>query len=433
MKLKLFKLLVTGNVLNYVFAQSKFSKTYYWGQNSVSYLNPSDSSKWEQRLSYYCDFDWVDNIALSFINNFPLNLGMNHAYHCWTTFPGTNILNCPIIGSDIQYCQTKGKKIGISLGGAYGSYGFQNNTQANNFAYTLWNLFFEGQSSTRPYGDVILDFVDFNIESGNSIGYYELSKTLRYLMDAGQKSYFLTTSPQCVYPDNVIGPGNGYLLSNNDTNFIDNVFIQFYNNYCGLDNYPNSFNYNLWNSWVQTKNSSLSIGFPTHTVAAGSGFVDASNLSTILQETYQKYPNSFTGIMGWDIGFANINDYGKNVYTILQNMDGSTPTPTSTQTNCPTATETVTLSPTITSTVTTTSIQTLTGTTTITSTTTTTISTSSTVTSTTTRTTITTIRRISTVLQTTTRFVGPTITSTITLTPTTCSSTATSTSIPPSP
>lgn len=131
-------------LFNFAHTQSKFSKTYYWGQNSVSYLNPSDSTKWEQRLSYYCDLDWVDNIALAFMNNFPNNLGMNHAYHCWTTFPGTSILNCPTIGSDIQYCQSKGKKIGISLGGAYGSYGFQTDTQARDFATLLWNLFFEG-------------------------------------------------------------------------------------------------------------------------------------------------------------------------------------------------------------------------------------------------------------------------------------------------
>lgn len=430
MKSSVIKFLVIGNVLNSVFAQ--FSKTYYWGQNSVSYLNPSDSSKWEQRLSYYCDLDWVDNIALAFVNNFPTNVGMNHAYHCWTTYPGTNILNCPTIGSDIQYCQSKGKKIGISLGGAVGSYGFQTDTQARDFAVTLWNLFFEGQSSTRPYGSAILDFVDFNIESGNSTGYYELSKTLRYLMDAGQKSYFLTAAPQCVYPDAHMGPGDGYLLSTTKTNFINHVFVQFYNNYCGLHNYPNSFNYNSWNNWIQTKNSSLSVGFPSHNSAAGSGFVDTSKLSTILQNTYQNYPNSFAGIMGWDVGFANVNNYGQNVHSILQSIGGTTPSPT--QTTCPTATQTVTINPTITSTVTTTSTQTLTGTTTITSTRTTTITSSSTITRTTTRTTTSTFRSTSTVLRTTTKTVGPTITSTVTLTPTICSSTTTTTtSLPPPP
>lgn len=300
---------------NYGLSNAVFNKTYYWGQNSVSNLNPSDSSKWEQRLSYYCDFDWVDNIALGFMNNFPGNPypGMNHAYHCWSTFPGTNLLNCPNIGSDIQYCQSKGKKIGISLGGAVGTYGFQSNNQASDFAYTLWNLFFEGQSSMRPYGNAILDFVDFNIESGSSIGYYQLSKTLRALMSSGRKRYFMTSAPQCVYPDRYSGPGAGYLLSTNDTNYIDNVFIQFYNNHCGLQNYPDSFNYNVWNNWVVTKNSSLSIGFPSHNLAAGSGFVDTTKLSVILKDTYQKFPTSFKGIMGWDVGFAFVNNFGQSV------------------------------------------------------------------------------------------------------------------------
>ena len=393
--------------------QALASKTYYWGQNSVSHLNPSDSSKWEKRLSYYCDFNWVDNIVLGFINNFPGDSfpGMNHAYHCWTTFQGTNLLNCPDIGLDIKYCQSRGKKIGISLGGAYGTYGFQNNNQANQFAYTLWNLFFEGQSVLRPYGNAVLDFVDFNIESGSSIGYYELSKTLRSLMDNGQKSYFMTTAPQCVYPDKYIGPGNGFLLSTNDTNYIDNVFVQFYNNYCGLNNYPSGFNYNNWNDWSQSKNSSLSIGFPTHQSAAGSGFVSSTTLSTILRDTYLKYSNSFGGIMGWDIGFANIDNYGVDVHSILQNMVGTTPTPTS----CFTAT--VTITPTTTATSTTTLSQSTTLFTTMTSTQTTTLfltSTTDTVVITTTSTLIST----TTTSLITTRFRQSTLTTTLTVTPT---------------
>ena len=35
--------------------------------------------------------------------------------------------------------------------------GFQTETQASEFADTLWNLFFGGSSSTRPFGDAILD------------------------------------------------------------------------------------------------------------------------------------------------------------------------------------------------------------------------------------------------------------------------------------
>lgn len=349
MKLSIGKLLATNLF---------FTKTYYWGQNSVFYLNPTASSFQEKRLGYYCDLDWVDNIALSFVNKFPDAsgyLGMNHAYHCWTTFPNTPLLNCPQIEADIVYCQQKGKKIGISLGGAIGEYGFTSDLEADNFAYTLWNLFFEGASVYRPYGNAVLDFVDFNIEGGSSIGYHTLSKTLKSLMNAGSKNYFISAAPQCVYPDRYIGPGNGLLLSTNDTNYVDHVYIQFYNNDCGLQNYPNRFNYNVWNTWAMNLNTSLFIGFPSHPLSVGIGYVNLGNLSTILSDTFSSFPSTFRGIMGWDIGFAEVDNYGSDVNLALNSLV-ATPTQTLTQTLTPTQTCTdATI--TSTSTVTTTSTQ----------------------------------------------------------------------------
>lgn len=61
------------------------------------------------------------------------------------------------MASDIKYCQSKGKLVTLSLGGATGSVGFQSEDQANAFAETIWNVFLGGSSSTRPFGDAILD------------------------------------------------------------------------------------------------------------------------------------------------------------------------------------------------------------------------------------------------------------------------------------
>lgn len=73
------------------------------------------------------------------------------------TFPGTDLANCASLASDIQTCQSKGKIITLSLGGATGSVGFQSDAQATTFAQTIWDMFLGGSSTTRPFGNAILD------------------------------------------------------------------------------------------------------------------------------------------------------------------------------------------------------------------------------------------------------------------------------------
>lgn len=72
---------------------------------------------------------------------------------------------------DIKTCQKKGKTVLMSLGGAAGSYGFANNADAEAFADTLWNIYGAGKSSTRPFGDAVLDGFDLDIEGGGPTGY----------------------------------------------------------------------------------------------------------------------------------------------------------------------------------------------------------------------------------------------------------------------
>ena len=61
------------------------------------------------------------------------------------------------MGTDIKACQAKGKIVTLSLGGAGGSVGFSSDSQAQTFADTVWNMFLGGSSSTRPFGDAVLD------------------------------------------------------------------------------------------------------------------------------------------------------------------------------------------------------------------------------------------------------------------------------------
>lgn len=322
---------------------------YYWGQNSLYHVYPSDSSAWEKPLAHYCSQSWVDNVILSFMNVFPSNVQLNHANHCWNTFPGTQLLNCPNIATDIAVCKSQGKRVGLALGGAIGTYGFTSDLQAQQFARTFYCMFLEGRdcaATNRPYGSTVLDFVDLNIESGSWAGYAAFARELKAL--TGNRIKVVATG-QCPYPDAYIGPGAGRILD--AATPADAVNVQFYNNYCGLAS-GSSFNMGTWAQWSASNgNVPVYIGFPSHPKGAGSGFVDITTLSNVINNVYSQYRSSFGGVMGWDVGLASVNNYGAQVKAILNNLNTSTTrTSTTTTTSAVSTTTSATRTSTTTST-----------------------------------------------------------------------------------
>lgn len=130
---------------------------------------------------------------------------------------------------------------------------------------------------------------------------------LRHLMDIAPRrpeieKYLLTAAPQCVYPD----AANHEML--NGVVPFDAVFVQFYNNYCGLDKFARSgkrqraFNFRTWDHWARkvSKNKKVKVllGVPADWSAAGSGFTELRELGNII--AYSKKFESFGGVMMWD-------------------------------------------------------------------------------------------------------------------------------------
>ncbi|KAI6028833.1 glycoside hydrolase family 18 protein [Pisolithus orientalis] len=281
----------------------------YWGQDSYGVDNPSDTANWQQPMSYYCNDDTIDTFPIASLNAFfatgglpSINLGNSCSN---SSFPGTSMLNCTILAPDIEACQAAGKIVTISLGGEAGSVGFLNDTQAQVFAQTIWDLFLEGSSPNRPFGSAVLDGVDLDIEGGSQTGYAAFVTALRALMAKGSKQYYITAAPQCLYPDVHIG------TTLNAVGF-DAVYVQFYNNYCGLNNYSNvnAWNFGTWDNWARTvspnPNAKVYIGAPASPSAAGSGYINASTFATIIQQTQSQY-SSFGGVMLWDASQAYAN------------------------------------------------------------------------------------------------------------------------------
>lgn len=127
---------------------------------------------------------------------------------------------------------------------------------------------------------------------------------LRSLMDANtSKTWLLTAAPQCPYPDAADGPMLAGAV------YFDIVWVQFYNNYCGVQSYTagtstqNNFNFNTWDNWAKTvslnPNVKVMLGIPGNTGAAGSGYETPSALAPVI--AFSKSFSSFDGVMIWDM------------------------------------------------------------------------------------------------------------------------------------
>lgn len=285
----------------------------YWGQNSYGAVNSADTGNWQKPLAFYCQDDAIDVFPLAFLNVFfgpggepSLNLANTCNPTDNATFPGTNLPICTSVGTDIKTCQAKGKIVTLSLGGATGSVGFTGDSQAESFADTIWNLFLGGSSSTRPFGDAVLDGVDLDIEGGTSTGYAAFINRIQSHASGASKKYYITGAPQCVYPDASLG---GVL---NAAKF-DAIYVQFYNNPCGLQNFNQASNWDfgIWDNWARTispnPNVKVYIGAPASSSAAGTGYQSISTLQNIATQMRKAFP-SFGGVMLWDASQAYANN-----------------------------------------------------------------------------------------------------------------------------
>ncbi|CCD26758.1 chitinase NDAI_0I01890 [Naumovozyma dairenensis CBS 421] len=279
----------------------------YWGQNSAGT---------QESLATYCQSSDADIFILSFLYEFPnTNLDFSNACSEHST---DGILHCSQIAQDITTCQSLGKKVLLSLGGATGTYGFSSIAEATAYAETLWNLFGEGSTTEiRPFDFAVVDGFDFDVENNNSVGYSALVQKLRSLYETGSKQYYISAAPQCPYPDVSVGP----LLESEN---IDFLFIQFYNNYCNVDK---QFNWDTWLNYAETispnSDIKLFLGLPGSSTAAGSGYI--SDLTT-LESTISKISSTshFGGIALWDASqaFSNLIEGQTYIHELRKILDG---------------------------------------------------------------------------------------------------------------
>ncbi|RKP26300.1 glycoside hydrolase superfamily [Syncephalis pseudoplumigaleata] len=282
----------------------------YWGQNSYGATHGRDTANWERRLSYYCRSGQVSNVIISFMNVFGKEKPvLDLSSHCddGRTFPGTKIPDCAELREDVKLCQELGVKVELSLGGADGRYGFASDRQAIAFAEELHKMAFGGKGSVRPFGANSLDGINLDLENERPHGYAAFIRRLRQLQ--GPRGLLVTAAPQCPYPDASLHD----VLVHAE---VDAVYVQFYNNYCGMNAYGSRhFNFNTWAKWSQSvamrRGAKVYLGVPGSAQSAGTGYASAARIKTAAQQLARDYPSVFGGVAVWDASTAYMNRQGR--------------------------------------------------------------------------------------------------------------------------
>ncbi|GJN25638.1 hypothetical protein PR202_gb13491 [Eleusine coracana subsp. coracana] len=150
----------------------------FWGRN-----------KDEGTLREACDTGTYNTVIISFLT------GFGHGKYT------LDLSGHPLagVGDDIKHCKSKGILVLLSIGGPNGTYSLPSSQSAFSLADYLWTSFLGG-SHTGPFGDAVIDGVDFYIDQGGAADHYdELARRLASL--SYNRATTLSATVRCRYPD----------------------------------------------------------------------------------------------------------------------------------------------------------------------------------------------------------------------------------------
>lgn len=271
-------------------------------------------------------------------NNFPAT---DFGPACWAAKNSIapSVYDCSPYASMIQTCQANGKKVFISIGGAVGQSTFASHDQAVTFASNVWNMFgnpeytdstFTLNGATynwvdfRPFGpNIIIDGVDIDNESNDPNYYTDFVEALRqnYANDTSGREYYISSAPQCPYPD---ASNPQPMLAQ-----LDIVNVQFYDNYCNIGTsgfIPSVLQWSefLGNStWRSSAGAApqLFVGIAAES-NVGSGYIAAADLGSWVDQVKALNLGNFGGLMMWD-GTEALNNIDANGNNFLDVAAGT--------------------------------------------------------------------------------------------------------------
>jgi chitinase len=279
--------------------------------NVVAYWGQGDNG--DPPLSDVCNSNSYDVIVLSFITT----IGQ---------YKTPRLDSDSFSADDVNHCHSKGKTMMISIGGGGTNVRFDSTDDAQNAAGQVWNLFLGGKSNNRPFGNVIFDGIDLDIESGPPSYWANFTTALlaHYKSDPTH-TYYLSSAPQCPYSDAQMGPDgtvwDGTPISGSAITYgwFDFLNLQFYNN-PGCQVPDKGFNILTWSNALRqrttNKDMKILVGLPGSPSAADSGYVDPYSIPVAKLKSF----SNFAGIMFWDVQAAQSNNnFQDKIKEVLNN------------------------------------------------------------------------------------------------------------------
>ncbi|XP_062181776.1 xylanase inhibitor protein 1-like [Phragmites australis] len=270
--------------------------TVFWGRN-----------KDEGSLREACDTGTYSTVIISFYSVF------GHGRY-WGDLSGHQLYG---IGADIKHCQSKGILILLSIGGPGKDYSLPSSKSAADVADNLWNAHLGGgrKGVFRPFGDAVVDGIDFFIDQGPPDHYDELARLLdsynRFYR--GRKGVRLTATTRCAYPDWRVERAL-------QTGLFERIHVRFYgDDKCSYHQGGTYAVVEQWDKWTaRYPRSEVYLGLAVaEDVPAGAPGPVAVYLKYLYYDLLPKVQKSanYGGVMIWDRFSDKMtgNDYGRTV------------------------------------------------------------------------------------------------------------------------
>lgn len=215
----------------------------------------------EHDLSTYCKkSEGIDILILTFLSNLGSGKPPSGSIHGCKIDGTSNVSNqaaCKSIAKGIKACQSRGKKVFISLGGGGAGGAVTSKADAEAVGKALWNQYGDGSGGgPRPFGKAVVNGFDLDVESSssaNNLRYLVSELRRRFKTDKNKKrKYYISGAPQSPTPEKNLGD----VIKDAK---LDYLFIQFYNNdYCSAfqavrpeSGQGNGFNFQAWEKLIK--------------------------------------------------------------------------------------------------------------------------------------------------------------------------------------
>ncbi|XP_062198145.1 xylanase inhibitor protein 1-like [Phragmites australis] len=266
--------------------------TVFWGRN-----------KDEGSLREACDADTYTTVLISFFNVF------GHGRY-WIDLSGHNV---SAVGGDVKHCQqAKNVTVLLSVGGDGDRYSLPTARSARDVADHLWHAYLGGgrHGVFRPFGDAVLDGVDFYIDHGGSEHYDELARRLAGYRHRGKKAVLLTATPRCMDG----GQGTSGVDAALATGLFRRIHVRFYNDtMCSFNAAEKRPFYGSWLGWTERyPQAKVYVGLPAARDAASDGWVDPRTLFFDALPLVQDTAN-YGGVMLWNRYYDKRDRYGLRI------------------------------------------------------------------------------------------------------------------------